>query len=98
MKKQVFDLAVRPSEMFLYKLNIRNRILREEIRNDYMHDFSFHQSEICNYYGFNLDEVVIGSNLYYIVRIKAVSSASIKYFEYLTEDEKEKYYKWVGDE
>ncbi len=38
MKKKEFNLVVRPSEMFLYKLNIRNRILREGIRNDCVHD------------------------------------------------------------
>lgn len=96
MKKKEFDLVVRPSEMFLYKLNIRNRILREGIRNDYVHDYSFHQDEICDYYDIDLEEV--DDDIYYTIRIKAVSSASVNYFEYLTEEEKEKYYQMVEEE
>ncbi|MFJ1169313.1 hypothetical protein [Klebsiella pneumoniae] len=96
MKKKEFDLVVRPSEMFLYKLNIRNRILREDIRNDYVHDYSFYQDEICDYYDIDLEEV--DDNIYYTIRIKAVSSASVNYFEYLTEEEKDKYCQMVKEE
>lgn len=78
--------------MILVSVKIRN----QHVGIITVHDFSFHQDDICDYYDIDLEEV--DDDIYYTIRIKAVSSASVNYFEYLTEEEKEKYYQMVEEE
>lgn len=86
---RVFDLKVSPCEMFLYELGLKYRIKSEDRMSDYINDFSSHEADIYDHYDIDyLDEDVCK-----IVMIKAVSSTAVNYFEYLTEEEKEKYYK-----
>lgn len=91
---RVFDLTVRPSEMFLYELGLIYRIVNDNMRSDYINDSSSHEADIYEYYDIDyLDDDVCK-----IITIKAVSAAAVNYFEYLTEEEKEKYYRLEREE